>query len=78
MKTIYEATKTTVKEVLKGMIIKPAHIIIKSEKKIKRISLKKYREIKMKDLIGYYTYNPTFVKNMWYNKYTGILIIETL
>lgn len=76
--TIYEKTKTTIKEVLKSMIIKPAHIIIKTENKTKKINLKKYREIKMKDLINYYTYNITFVKNMWYNKHTDILTIETL
>ena len=78
MKTIYEKTNTTVKEVLRGMIIKPSYIIIKNASKIRKINLKKYREIKMEDLKNFYLYNPTYVKNMWYNPHTDILTIETL
>lgn len=78
MKSIYERTNTSVKEVLRGMIIKPAHIHIKSTNKIKKYNLKKHREVRMEELKNFYLYNPEYVKNMSYNRHTDILTIETL
>ena len=78
MKTIYETTKTSVKEVLKGMIINPFYIIIKEGEKTTKHNLKINYETKLEELKIFYTFNKKFVKNMWYNNHTKILTIEIL